>query len=77
MSDAVGDETEEALERLSAEMDRTLERAKLVLGESQSTWAKSAAVLAKYGVDIPQPTPWPRAEPIAAKKKPRKQRMAI
>jgi len=74
MSDALRDETETALERLSAEMDRALERAKEVLGESKSTWAKSAAVLAKHGVDVPQPTAWPRAEP---KKKHRKQRMAI
>ena len=77
MSDTPRDETEAALESLSAEMDRALARAQEVLGQSRSTWAQSAAVLAAAGLDVPQPTAWPRAIPLVPKKKPRKQRMAI
>ena len=77
MSDAVHDETVSALERLSSEMDRALEHAKDALARSKSTWAQSAALLAGLGVDVPQPTAWPPATPLAPKQKKRKQRLAI
>jgi hypothetical protein len=76
MSDAVRDAAAQDLEALSTEMDRALARAREVLGESTSTWAKSAAVLAKYGLGVPQPTAWPPESALLRKKK-RKLHMAI